>query len=114
MRDDPNSSSSAPRSRKGTQVAPHRAWGMVVGVVRSKLDAIKMSKATSDSPERQLRDQEFGTAQVSRGHAGYSLHTETEPAAQIDPVQLYDELRPAIVPVVATSNVGWSRTRLRG
>ena len=103
MRDDPDL---FPVQRRGPEGelrrAPDRAWGDGGGC--SSLQAGRDKDVKSDQrppPECQLRDQEFGPDQVSRGHARYSLDAETEPRAQIDPVQLYDELRPAIVPVVA-------------
>lgn len=103
MRDDPNSFQFSAEVQKGNSGGPLIGpGGMVVGVVRSKLDALKMSEATSDLP------QNVNFATKSSVLIKFLAETPGIPSTrrlnardQINPVQLYDELKPAIVPVVA-------------
>ena len=74
----------------------------MVGVVRSKLDAIKMSQATSDLPQNvNFATKSSVLIQFLADTPGIPSTRRLNPRAEIDPVQLYEELRPAIVPVVA-------------
>ena len=103
MRDDPNSFQFSAEVQKGNSGGPLIGpGGMVVGVVRSKLDAIKMSKATSDLPQNvNFATKSSVLLKFLADTPGIPSTRRLNPRAQIDPVQLYDELRPAIVPVVA-------------
>ena len=103
MRDDPNSFQFSAEVQKGNSGGPLIGpGGMVVGVVRSKLDAIKMSKATSDLPQNvNVATKSSVLIKFLADTPGIPSTRRLNPRAQIDPVQLYDELRPAIVPVVA-------------
>ncbi len=103
MRDDPNSFQFSAEVQKGNSGGPLIGpGGMVVGVVRSKLDAIKMSKATSDLPQNvNFATKSSVLIKFLADTPGIPSTRRLNPRAQIDPVQLYDELRPAIVPVVA-------------
>lgn len=103
MRDDPTSFQFSAEVQKGNSGGPLIGpGGMVVGVVRSKLDAIKMSKATSDLPQNvNFATKSSVLIKFLADTPGIPSTRRLNPRAQIDPVQLYDELRPAIVPVVA-------------
>ena len=103
MRDDPNSFQFSAEVQKGNSGGPLIGpGGMVVGVVRSKLDAIKMSKATSDLPQNvNFATKSSVLIKFLADTPGIPSTRRLNPRARIDPVQLYDELRPAIVPVVA-------------
>ena len=103
MRDDPTSFQFSAEVQKGNSGGPLIGpGGMVVGVVRSKLDAIKMSKATSDLPQNvNFATKSSVLIKFLADTPGIPSTRRLNPRAQIDPVQLYVELRPAIVPVVA-------------
>lgn len=103
MRDDPNSFQFSAEVQKGNSGGPLIGpGGMVVGVVRSKLDAIKMSEATSDLPQNvNFATKSSVLIKFLADTPGIPSTRRLNPRAQIDPVQLYDELRPAIVPVVS-------------
>jgi len=103
MRDDPNSFQFSAEVQKGNSGGPLVGpGGMVVGVVRSKLDAIKMSEATSDLPQNvNFATKSSVLIKFLADTPGIPSTRRLNPRAQIDPVQLYDELRPAIVPVVS-------------
>lgn len=103
MRDDPNSFQFSAEVQKGNSGGPLVGpGGMVVGVVRSKLDAIKMSEATSDLPQNvNFATKSSVLIKFLAGTPGIPSTRRLNPRAQIDPVQLYDELRTAIVPVVS-------------
>jgi serine protease Do len=103
MRDDPNSFQFSAEVQKGNSGGPLVGpGGMVVGVVRSKLDAIKMSEATSDLPQNvNFATKSSVLIKFLADTPGIPSTRRLNARAQIDPVQLYDELRPAIVPVVS-------------
>ena len=103
MRDDPNSFQFSAEVQKGNSGGPLVGpGGMVVGVVRSKLDAIKMSEATSDLPQNvNFATKSSVLIKFLADTPGIPSTRRLNPRAQIDPVQLYDELRTAIVPVVS-------------
>lgn len=103
MRDDPNSFQFSAEVQKGNSGGPLVGpGGMVVGVVRSKLDAIKMSEATSDLPQNvNFATKSSVLINFLADTPGIPSTRRLNPRAQIDPVQLYDELRTAIVPVVS-------------
>ena len=103
MRDDPNSFQFSAEVQKGNSGGPLVGpGGMVVGVVRSKLDAIKMSEATSDLPQNvNFATKSSVLIKFLADTPGIPSTRRLNPRAQIDPVQLYDELRTAIVPIVS-------------
>ena len=103
MRDDPNSFQFSAEVQKGNSGGPLVGpGGMVVGVVRSKLDALKISEATSDLPQNvNFATKSSVLIQFLADTPGIPSTRRLNPRAEIDPVQLYDELRPAIVPIVA-------------
>ena len=75
---------------------------MVVGVVGSKLDAIKISEATRDLPQNvNFATKSSVLIKFLEDTPGIPSTRRLNPREQINPVQLYDQLRPAIVPVVA-------------
>lgn len=103
MRDDPTSFQFSAEVQKGNSGGPLIGpGGMVVGVVRSKLDALKMSRATSDLPQNvNFATKSSVLIKFLADTPGIPSTRRLNPRAEIDPVQLYEELRPAIVPVVA-------------
>ena len=103
MRDDPGSFQFSAEVQKGNSGGPLIGpGGMVVGVVRSKARRDQdVGGHQRPASERELRDQELCPDQVSGRHAGDPIDQTPEPREQINPVQLYDQLRPAIVPIVA-------------
>lgn len=103
MRDDPNSFQFSAEVQKGNSGGPLIGpGGMVVGVVRSKLDALKMSQATSDLPQNvNFATKSSVLIKFLKDTPGIPSTRRLNSRAKIDPVQLYEELRPAIVPVVA-------------
>ena len=103
MRDDPNSFQFSAEVQKGNSGGPLVGpGGMVVGVVRSKLDAIKMSKATSDLPQNvNFATKSSVLIKFLAGTPGIPSTRRLNPRDQVNPVQLYEELKPAIVPVIA-------------
>lgn len=103
MRDDPNSFQFSAEVQKGNSGGPLIGpGGMVVGVVRSKLDALKMSEATSDLPQNvNFATKSSVLIRFLKDTPGIPSTRRLNPRGQINPVQLYEELRPAIVPVVA-------------
>ena len=103
MRDDSNSFQFSAEVQKGNSGGPLIGpGGMVVGVVRSKLDALKMSEATSDLPQNvNFATKSSVLITFLAGTPGIPSTRRLNPRDQINPVQLYEELKPAIVPVVA-------------
>ena len=103
MRDDPGSFQFSAEVQKGNSGGPLIGpGGMVVGVVRSKLDAIKMSEATSDLPQNvNFATKSSVLIKFLEDTPGIPSTRRLNPREQINPVQLYDQLRPAIVPIVA-------------
>lgn len=103
MRDDPNSFQFSAEVQKGNSGGPLIGpGGMVVGVVRSKLDAIKISEATSDLPQNvNFATKSSELIKFLGDTPGIPSTRRLNPREQINPVQLYDQLRPAIVPIVA-------------
>ena len=103
MRDDPGSFQFSAEVQKGNSGGPLIGpGGMVVGVVRSKLDAIKMSEATSDLPQNvNFATKSSVLIKFLESTPGIPSTRRLNPREQINPVQLYDQLRPAIVPIVA-------------
>ena len=103
MRDDPNSFQFSAEVQKGNSGGPLIGpGGMVVGVVRSKLDALKISEATRDLPQNvNFATKSSVLIKFLADTPGIPSTRRLNPRAEINPVQLYDELRPAIVPVVA-------------
>ena len=90
MRDDPNSFQFSAEVQKGNSGGPLIGpGGMVVGVVRSKLDAIKMSKATSDLPQNvNFATKSSVLLKFLADTPGIPSTRRLNPRAQIDPVQL--------------------------
>ena len=103
MRDDSGSFQFSAEVQKGNSGGPLIGpGGMVVGVVRSKLDAIKMSEATSDLPQNvNFATKSSVLIKFLENTPGIPSTRRLNPREQINPVQLYDQLRPAIVPIVA-------------
>jgi serine protease Do len=103
MRDDPSSFQFSAEVQKGNSGGPLIGpGGMVVGVVRSKLDAIKMSEATSDLPQNvNFATKSSVLIRFLADTPGIPSTRRLNPREQINPVLLYDQLRPAIVPIVA-------------
>lgn len=103
MRDDPNSFQFSAEVQKGNSGGPLIGpGGMVVGVVRSKLDAIKISEATSDLPQNvNFATKSSVLIKFLEDTPGIPSTRRLNPREQINPVQLYEQLRPAIVPIVA-------------
>ena len=103
MRDDPTSFQFSAEVQKGNSGGPLIGpGGMVVRVSSLQAGRNKDVKSDQRPPQNVNFATKFGPDQVSRGHIkGIPSTRRLNPRAQIDPVQLYDELRPAIVPVVA-------------
>ena len=102
MRDDPTSFQFSAEVQKGNSGGPDRARRDGGGGSSLQADAIKMSKATSDLPQNvNYATKSSVLIKFLADTPGIPSTRRLNPRAQIDPVQLYDELRPAIVPVVA-------------
>lgn len=105
MKDDLDSFQFSAEVQKGNSGGPLIGpEGMVVGVVRSKLDALKMSEATSDLPQNvNFATKSSKLIQFIEGLRGIPQTRRLDPFVRIEPVKLYPQLKGAIVPVVVGS-----------
>ena len=105
MKDDLDSFQFSAEVQKGNSGGPLIGpGGMVVGVVRSKLDALKLSQQTSDLPQNvNFATKSSKLIQFVQGIPGIPQTRRLDPFVRIEPVKLYPQLKGAIVPIVVGS-----------
>ena len=105
MKDDLDSFQFSAEVQKGNSGGPLIGpGGMVVGVVRSKLDALKLSRQTSDLAQNvNFATKSSKLIQFIEGLNGIPQTRRLDPFVRIEPVKLYPQLKGAIVPVVVGS-----------
>lgn len=86
--------------------------GTVVGVVRSKLDAFKMSEKTKDLPQNVNFATKSGRLiDFLKGTPGLPSTRRLDAEQAIQPIVIYAELKDAIVPIVSRSGVAGNETK---
>lgn len=103
LRDDIGSFQFSAEIQKGNSGGPLLGpGGTVVGVVRSKLDAFKLSEATKDLPQNVNFATKSGRLiDFLKGTPGLPTTRPLEAEQTIRPITIYAELREAIVPIIS-------------
>lgn len=103
LRDDIGSFQFSAEIQKGNSGGPLLGpGGTVVGVVRSKLDAFKLSEATKDLPQNVNFAIKSGRLiDFLKGTPGLPSTRPLEAEQTIRPITIYAELREAIVPIIS-------------
>ena len=103
IKDDKNSFQFSAEVQKGNSGGPLIApGGTVVGVVQSKLDALKLSEKTNDLTQNvNFATKSSILLEFLKGVSDIPSTQPLEPEQPLQAVRIYNELKKAIVPVVA-------------
>ena len=103
MRDDPGSFQFSAEIQRGNSGGPLIGpGGTVVGVVRSKLDALKMSQKTNDLAQNvNFATKSSRLLTLLKDIRGIPTTRSVDPDAPLRAARIYAELKDAIVPVLA-------------
>lgn len=103
MRDDPGSFQFSAEIQRGNSGGPLIGpGGTVVGVVRSKLDALKMSQKTNDLAQNvNFATKSSKLLALLKDIRGIPTTRSVDPDAPLRAARIYAELKEAIVPVIA-------------
>jgi len=103
LKDDPASFQFSAEIQRGNSGGPLIGpGGTVVGVVRSKLDALKLSKRTNDLAQNvNFATKSSKVLPLVKGIPGIPTTRSVDPDAPMRAARIYSELKDAIVPVIA-------------
>jgi len=112
LRDDVGSFQFSAEIQKGNSGGPLLGpGGTVVGVVRSKLDAFKLSESTKDLPQNVNFATKSGRLiDFLKGTPGLPSTRPLDAEQTIRPITIYAELREAIVPIISRNRADHPET----
>lgn len=107
LRDDLGSFQFSAEIQKGNSGGPLIGpGGMVVGVVRSKLNAFKVSKISKDFPQNVNFATKSGRLiDFLKGTPGLPSTRRLDANQVIQPISIYNELRDAVVPIISQKRI---------
>ena len=106
LRDDRNSFQFSAEVQKGNSGGPLIGpGGTIVGVVQSKLDALKLSEATDDLTQNvNFATKSAVLLDFLKDIPNLPTTRPLQPEQPLRPIRVYQEVTPAIVPVIASKN----------